>query len=167
MQRSLLGLTAIAVLVGFLFWWFSPVQVVKRRSNLLWSTLTLEEGGGKGSRHAGVYTLNALLAPEVALESPEVAQANGTFERSELENAFSWLCDRVRVARFEGRGFDKVVVEDGRAIVTMDVDAMVDLGDRRPLDGRHRVILEWTRDDRHSWRLARASWSPEGTGAAP
>lgn len=167
MKRSMMGLAALAVLAGFLLWWFSPGQVVKRRSGLLWSTLTLEEGGRKAARHGGVYTLNALLAPEVELESPDLAQANGTFERSELENAFSWLCDRVRVSRFESRGIDAIRIDGNRAVVSLAVDGLVDLGDRRPVDGRYSVTLEWRRDERHVWRLAKASWRPAAAGEAP
>lgn len=167
MKRSVIGLAALAVLAGFLFWWFSPGQVVKRRSGLLLSTLTLEEGGRKASRHGGVYTLNALLAPEVELESPDLAQANGTFERAELENAFAWLCDRVSVARFEGRGFEAIRIDGNRAVVSLAVDGVVDLGDSRPVDGRYSVVLEWRRDEQHAWRLAKASWSGAGADGAP
>ena len=49
----------------------------------------------------GVYSLNALLASEVELENPTIEEANGTFERSEMESAFSWLCEQAKQTRFE------------------------------------------------------------------
>ncbi len=159
MKRSVLGLAVLTALVAFLLWWFSPVQVVKRRSGSLLETLTLEEGGHRASRHAGAYALNALLAPQVELESPDIAQANGSFERSELESAFSWVGGRALRASFEADGFDSVEIDGGRAVVILPVEALVEFEDRRPLDGRYRVRLEWRQDESRTWRLTRASWN--------
>lgn len=160
MKRIGLPLVIIALLGAFLFWWFSPVQVVKRRTATLLQTLTLDASSGKATRQAGVYSLNALLASEVELETPTLSEANGSFERSDLESAYSWLCEQARETRFELAGIRSIRIDGDAAVVECVLDAMVELPSHRPVDGRHRATLHWAREE-NVWRLSKAVWSAE------
>ena len=139
------------------FWWFSPVQVVKRRTETLLETLTLEAGRSKGSRQMGVYSLNALLASEVRLTAPSMEEANGTFERSEMESAFSWLCEQAKETRFSPMEHYSVRINGDQADVSFSVLALVELPSYRPADGIYEVTFRWQRED-DGWRLAHARW---------
>ncbi len=160
MKRIGLPLVIVALLGAFLFWWFSPVQVVKRRTGTLLQTLTMESGSGKASRQAGVYSLNALLAPEVELETPTLSQANGSFERSELESAYSWLAEQAKQCRFELTGIRSIQVDGDTAVVDCEITALVELPMSKPVDGRHRASLHWSREE-NVWRLSKAVWSAQ------
>lgn len=160
MKRIGLPLVIIALLGAFLFWWFSPVQVVKRRTGTLLQTLTLDSSSGKATRQAGVYSLNALLASEVELETQTLSEANGTFDRSDLESAFSWLCEQARETRFELVGIRSIRIDGDAAIVDCVLEAKVEMPLTRPVDGRHRATLHWTREE-NVWRLSKASWAAE------
>ncbi len=157
MKRIGLPIVIIATLGAFLFWWFSPVQVVKRRTHTLLETLTMESVSGKAVRQTGVYSLNALLAEEVELVTPTIPQANGTFERGEMESAFSWLAEQARETRFEMLDLHSVRVDGERAEVSFSLEALVELPASRPADGRYEVVFHWASDG-NTWRLAKADW---------
>ena len=162
MKRLRLPLLLLALLGGFLFWWFSPGQIVKRRTGSLLSTLTLESGSGVSGRQLGTYSLNALLASEVKLDTPTITEANGTFEREELESAFSWLCNQAKQTRFELKDFKSVEVDGDTAVVVVLLEALVELPTYRPADGRYDATFDWRREE-DGWRLTRARWDVAGS----
>lgn len=147
----------LVLLTAFLLWWFSPAQVLKRRTLSLLETMTMDESAGRSSRQLGVYSLNALLASEVELVTPSISQANGTFERADLESAFTWLCQQAQKTRFEHEHFDSVNVAGDAGEVLFLLDALVELPTYRPADGVYQVRFRWRRGD-DGWRLERAEW---------
>ena len=157
MKRLALPAIIFVLLGAFAFWWFSPVQIVKRRTKTLLKTLTLESGSGMAGRQLASYSLNSLLASEVELEAPSIDEANGTFERSEMESAFSWLCRQAKQTRFDLEEFHSVRVSDDHAEVAFSLDALVELPRYRPADGRYEVTFQWQRE-KDGWRLANAKW---------
>ncbi len=157
MKRLIFPLLVVALLAAFLFWWFSPGQILKRRTRSLLETLTMDAGAGRSTRQMGVYSLNALLAPEVELNTPTIQQANGTFERADLESAYAWLCQQAKQTRFELDRFESVSIIGNRGEVAFSLDALVELPTYRPADGRYQVTFRWQRED-DNWRLAAATW---------
>jgi hypothetical protein len=160
MKRLAPLIVILALLGAFGFWWFSPVQVLKRRTETLLQTVTLESGTGKALRQMGVYSLSAILADEVELDSPTIAEANGSFPRSEMEAAYSWLCERAKQSRFELVKFRSVKSVGQTGHVTFLVKALVELPDRRPADGIYQVTFRWQHGD-GGWQLDRAEWREE------
>jgi hypothetical protein len=157
MKRLSLPIVIVALLGAFAFWWFSPAQIVKRRTKTLLETLTLEAGSGRGGRHLSGYTFSALLGPVVELESPSIEQANGSFPRSDMESAFSWLCDEAKQSRFDLEDIHSITVDGDRAEVAFSLNALVELPSYRPADGLYEVSFQW-RKEKDGWRLARATW---------
>jgi hypothetical protein len=160
MKRFGLPIFIVAIFGAFLFWWFSPVQVVKRRTHTLLETLTMESVSGKAARQTGVYSLNALLAEEVELVTPTIPEANGTFERAELESAYSWLAEQAKQTRFQLNEIHSIHIEGKHADVSFSLEALVDLANSRPADGHYEVTFRWV-DDENSWRLSKAEWNPK------
>ncbi len=158
MKRAVMPLVVLALLSALAFWWFSPVQVLKRRTHLLLETLTLESGSGVAGRQLASYTLNALLAEEVELSAPSIHEANGTFERSELESSFSWLCKQARQTRFDLEKMRSIRMTGDRAEVSFSVTALVELSNHRPVDGLYDVTCVWELDEDQTWRMAGAEW---------
>ncbi|RYD32604.1 MAG: hypothetical protein EOP85_21575 [Verrucomicrobiaceae bacterium] len=157
MKRPAILLLAAAILVASGVWWFSPEQVLKRKTKSLLSTLTMESGVGAVSRQAGAYSLNAILAEEVELENPTISEANGTFQRNELESAYSWLSNQAKQTRFELLYFRSVKIEDKEATVELTLQGLVELPNYRPADGSYDAVFEW-RQEEDGWRLHRAAW---------
>ena len=161
MKRFALPLLVLVLLGAFVFWWYSPVQVVKRRTGKLLETLTLESGTGRGGRQLATYSLNSLLASEVELESSSISEANGTFQRSEMESAFSWLCQQAKETRFELEAMHSVRIDGERADVELTLEGLVELPRYRPADGRYDVKFQWQLE-KDGWRLTRAEWVEAG-----
>ena len=159
MKRLAISVVILAILAGLAVWWFSDIQVLKRRTESLLTTLTLDSGSGKVNRQMGAYALNALLAEQVELENPTIQEGNGTFERAELESVYSWLCNQCKQSRFELQKFHDVTVDGDTAKVSFSLNALVELPTYRPADGKFDVHFTWKKEQ-DKWRITRASWKP-------
>lgn len=157
MKKFVIFALIIALIGGIAVWWFSPTQVVKRRTLTLFRTLTLEAGSGNAGRQMGTYSLNALLAPQIELENPTIKEASGSFERSEMESAFSWLCSTAKQTRFELDHFQSVVVEGAHAKVNVTLKGLVELPNYKPADGKYDALFDWVKE-KDGWRLSGATW---------
>lgn len=157
MKRFIFPSVVLAVIVGFCIWWYSPVQVIKRRTSSLLSTLTLDASQGKANRHLGAYSLNGLLAPQVELETPTIEEANGSFDREDLDAAFSWLCDQAKQTSFVMEELRSVTVTGDKAEVKLVLTGLVELPTYRPADGRYLVTFSWVRE-KSGWQLSHAVW---------
>ncbi len=138
-------------------WWFSPTQILKRRTVSLLETLTLEATSGKAARQIGTYALNSLLAPEVELHTPTIPEANGTFDRSEMESAFGWLCSQAKQTHFKLKEFRSITLQENTGQVEFTVDALIELPIYRPADGDYSVTFAWVKTDA-GWQLSGAKW---------
>ncbi len=138
-------------------WWLSPEQVIKRRCKTLLSTLTLDADTGIPGRQMKTYQLSSLLASEVTLENPTIREAQGTFDRPDLESAFSWLCNQAKQTHFKLENFHQIIVTGDKATVELTLTGLVELPTYRPADGSYDATFEWVRDD-DAWQLSRASW---------
>lgn len=155
-RKLIISILSIALLIGLGAWWFSPTQVVKRRTAFLLETMSLNAGSGQVVRQKGVYSLNGLLAPQVELITPSLEEANGEFERSELESIFSWLCNQAKETKFELQQLRSIEVNGDNAKVNLALKAMIELPTYRPADGTYDVTLDWVNLD-GTWRLRRAT----------
>ena len=157
MKRFVIPIVFLAGAVVFCLWWYSPTQVIKRRTASLLGTLTMAAGDGKANRHMGAYSLNGLLAAQVALETPTIDEANGTFEREDLESAFSWLCDQAKQTSFKMDEFRGITISGEKAQVKLVLTGLVELPTYRPADGKYDVTFDWVKE-KDGWRLSHAVW---------
>ncbi|MFT4176672.1 MAG: hypothetical protein QM627_08435 [Luteolibacter sp.] len=157
MKRIFPIIAAVLVLAGFGIWWFSPKQVIQRRTKSFLSVLTIEKDSGKAARMMKPFELNKMLAPEVMLENPEREELNGTLSRTDLESHFSWLCTQAVRTDFSVEEFKAVNVSGDTAELEFVMKALVELKDYRPADGSYTVSFSW-RKEKDGWRLAAAKW---------
>lgn len=157
MKKLWIALIAAAVLIPLGMWWFSPEQVIMRRTKHLMEVLSLSEGSGGPLRQAKVFSMNAMLAPEVELVIPEIADANGTFDKQEMESAFSWICQNAKHSRFDVTDFRDVDVNSDLATVRFLVEGYIELGSGRPADGTFEVTIVWKKGG-DGWRYDKVVW---------
>jgi hypothetical protein len=157
MKKLWIALIAAAVLIPFCMWWFSPEKTVMRRTEHLMEVLSLSKGSGGPLRQAKVFSMNGMLAPEVELVIPEIADANGTFDKAELESAFSWICENAKESRFDVTAFRDVAVDGDTATVTFLAEGFLDLGSVRPADGTFEVTIVWKKGG-DGWRYGKVVW---------
>ncbi|MBU6171206.1 MAG: hypothetical protein KGQ87_06920 [Verrucomicrobia bacterium] len=140
-------------------WWFSPEQVIKRRSISFFEVLTIDLSKPPTTRALAVYSLHPYLAPEVEVSTPTPEEANGTFAREELESAFSSICQHALQCRFSEPVIEHVKVEGKRARVELILKAKVEFPEMRIADGPFRVKLDWLRGEK-DWLLEQAAGEP-------
>ena len=159
MKRLAISLALLAAVAGLAAWWLSDTQVLKRRTHSLLTTLTIDSGNGKVGRQMGAYALNSLLAEQIELANPTLQEADGSFERSELEAAYSWLCNQCKETLFELRKIHSITVNGTDGNVSLTLVGLVELPTYRPVDGTFDVMLDWKKHE-DGWRLTRATWKP-------
>lgn len=157
MKKLLIILAALVVLIPLGIWWFSPEQVLMRRTKHLMEVVSLSEGTGGALRQAKVFSMNAMLAPEVVMETPEISDANGVFDKQEVESAFSWICQNAKSSNFKVTGFQKVEVDEDRANVRVTVEGYMELPVYRPADGAFEVSIDWVKGG-DGWRFEKVIW---------
>jgi hypothetical protein len=151
MRRIAFPVITIALLGILAIWWYRPSQVLQRRTRKILHTLTLPQGTDRPGRQMGIYSLNALLASQVEFEAPpSLDQASGFFDRSEVESAFSWLCEQAKQIH-------SVQIAGDQADVAFSIVALVELPTARLVDGPFEVVFHWQMEN-DTWRLARAKW---------
>ena len=157
-KRVLISIASIIVVLSAA-WWFSPEQVIKRRSISLFEVLTIDLGKPPTTRALAVYSLHPFLAAEVEVYTPTPEEANGTFAREELESAFSSICQHALQCRFSKPVFEHVKIDGKRASLEMTLQTKVEFPEMRIADGPFRVKLEWLRGEK-DWLLERAAGEP-------
>jgi hypothetical protein len=157
MKKLWIAVIAAALLIPLGMWWFSPEQVVMRRTKHLMEVLSLSEGAAGPLRQAKVFSMNALLAPEVELVIPEVSEANGTFDKMEMESAFSWICQNAKHSRFDVTAFRDVKVDGDTASVNFLAEGYLELAASRPADGTFDVTVVWKKGA-DGWRYDKVVW---------
>jgi hypothetical protein len=160
MKRYLIPAAVVILLAGFCVWWYSPRQVIQRRTHSLLETLTFEKGGGMAGRNLGGYTLHDLLAEEVELETPTIPEANGSFSREDLGAAYTWLGNQAKETRFEMEEIHDIAIQDTAATVKCSLFGMVELPTYRPADGHYEVTFHWLKE-KDGWKLNRAVWDKQ------
>ena len=157
-KRLLISFVSIIVVLSAA-WWFSPEQVIKRRSISLFEILTIDLSKPPTTRALAVYSLHPYLATEVEVSTPTPEEANGTFAREELESAFSSICQHALQCRFSEPVFEQVSIDGKRASVELNLQANVEFPGLRIADGPFRVKLDWLRGEK-DWLLERAAGEP-------
>ncbi|MGC4014058.1 MAG: hypothetical protein QM755_05995 [Luteolibacter sp.] len=157
MRRALIPLVLLLAIAGGLFWWFSPEQVVKRQTKALLAVFTLEASASQASREVGGVKLTSLLAPHVSIDVPQTQEANGSFERGDIESGFHSLCGMAKETRFTLQHFNSVIITGDQATVTATIDAFVDLPAYRPADGPGEGTFVW-KNSKDGWQLTTIVW---------
>ncbi len=157
MKRLWFLLAILLIFIPIGVWLLSPKQVIMRRTKHLMEVMSINAGTGAAIRQAKVFSMNAMLAPRVTITAPEIGDANGSFDKQELESGFSWICQNAKSADFRIRNFADISIEDDKATVTVVVDALMELPAYRPADGVYLVTIHWVKGG-DGWRFEDVSW---------
>ena len=157
MKKLIIVVVAAVILIPLGMWWFSPEQVIKRRTEHLMDVLTMSDGSGGPMRQAKVFSMNGMLAPDVTLTIPEIADANGTFEKQEMESAFSWICQNAKKSDFRITEFREIEINGDSAKVRFIAEGFLELPMGRPADGSFDVTIHWKKGG-DGWRYDAVTW---------
>lgn len=157
MKKFLAVLILVVLLIPVGSWWFSPAQVVKRRTKHLMAVLSISEDSLGSIRKAKTYSMNGLLAPYVTLDIPGTSEANGIFEKEAIESGFSWICENTKSSNFGVSEFRSLEINGNNATVNILVEGYMELFTMRPVDGLHDVTITWKKGG-DGWRFNRVDW---------
>jgi len=163
MRRIVFPWILLALLGGLAVWWLQPAQVLKRRTRKVLQTLTLAGDETTTNRKMGIYALSGLLASQVQLEPPPAFNdTSGSFDRSEIESAYTWLCDQAKQTHFQLLNIHSVTIHGDQADVAFLIDALVELPNGRLADGPYECAFHWQLEN-ETWHLTRAKWVEANT----
>lgn len=160
-------LSALLVLLiaagGLAYWWFSPAEILKRRlGNLLGSaevssTMSDIGRGARGPRIADYFADPVRFFPPSSLPY----DLGGSLGRERLSSLYSLVAKNCREISFTDLEILEVAVEDETAEIRFRVDALVDLGSRRPADGILEVRSAWIKRE-GDWQIEELRWTESG-----
>lgn len=159
MKRLLTAIGIMAIVAGFLIWWFHPHQTLKRRTTGLVNILTVADGSGTASRNLKVSPFSRMMADEITISGAGDRRADGTFSRSSVEAGFSWFVRNATFSKFKIQRFESISHSGTTGVVHARIIADVGLKQETPLQGTYSMTLTW-QNDGTSWRLAAADWQP-------
>jgi hypothetical protein len=157
MKKLWILIAALVLFIPLGVWWFSPENVVMRRTKHLMEVVSMSDGAGGPLRQAKVFSMNAMLAPEVELVIPDISDANGTFDKQEMESAFSWICQNAKSSDFRITEFKKIAVQGEKAEVIIEVKGFMELPMGKPADGSFNVNIAWVKGG-DGWRFEKIVW---------
>ncbi len=159
MKRLLIPIiAALAICIALGVWWFSPEQIIKRRTKSFLKTITIEQGSGGFSRGAGVHGFSDYIAKHITLENPDIEEANGEFASTDVQSGFAWLANNAKQMTFKPLEFSLISAGETDAQVDFTLQGLVEVSGTKPVDGKFQVIFFWKKQD-DRWRLSRAKWS--------
>lgn len=153
--RLIIALVLLIAIAGYAAWWFSPTQVVTRKTHQLLETISLEAGSGLAPRQMRSMTLEKLLAKQVQLAVATEEDLDGKHSRSDLLSMYSALCNSTKVSEFKVVTIDTLDASAGRAEVKLLISAHVEMtGDGKPFDGNYPTRLVWQKSADDGWQLS-------------
>lgn len=157
MKKLWMLLAVIVILVPVSIWYFAPEKVLQRRAKHLIEVISMSEGTGGALRQAKVFSMNAMLAPEVELVIPDIGDANGTFDKQELESGFSWICQNAKLSDFRIIEYRKIEVNGETGMTHIRVRGFMELPTGRPAEGVFDVVIHWKKGG-DGWRFHKIVW---------
>lgn len=152
MKRIIIGSLVAVALVGFGLWWFSPRQVLMRRTHALLDTVTIDLDSGRGARGLQASGIDGFLSPKILLEVPD-GEADGSWSRSEVAAGFRYVAISCDFTRFQLDTIESLVIEGDQATLIGWLDAEVQDNKKSRVSGRYLTEFGWTKgEDR--WRIS-------------
>jgi hypothetical protein len=141
-KKRIAAAVLLAALISMGLWWFSPEQVLRRRTEKLVELFSLSEDK-RGLKQMRVFAMNKMLCPQVELIIPDVLEANGSFDKAEIEAAFSWICQNATRSHFEIVSFRDVNVSGEKARLSFAAEGSIQFRNTGPVEGGFDVAIIW------------------------
>jgi hypothetical protein len=165
MKRLLMIVVPVLLLLGgFLVWWTQPAKVVARRVANLLQAATVEEGAGNLSKGTRGQAVAKYLADRVTLDGPageEDDYTHSEYTRDDLVSNYSALASYAKSIVIGKPDIASVDVDGDSATVEATVDAKVDIGGKKTINGTQKMTLVWVKNP-DGWQLSKASWKETG-----
>ena len=159
-MKRLLIPAAVLALGALAFWWFSPERVLKRRVSGFIGTAQVPASMSDIGRNARGRHLSDYFADTLTVDSPDdLDEEVGTqFTRDHAAASYSMVATYCREISITDLSFADVRIDGDDAVVRFTADAIVELPQRRPVDGLITVESHW-RKTAGRWLLKSFQWN--------
>ncbi|MEM1082880.1 MAG: hypothetical protein AAGI48_02065 [Verrucomicrobiota bacterium] len=163
MRRYLPPIALLIVAALFLAWWFSPVNVLKRRVGNLFDTAAVPPTMSDIARSSRGPNVAEYLANRIEVDAPDDfdERLGSSYTRDNAAAYYSGAARYCRQVTFLEPAFENVEITGEDAKVRLRIDTIVELPDRRPVDGILIFDMDWTKAET-GWLLKRAAWEETG-----
>lgn len=160
MSRRVIVITAMLALIAFGAWWFSPAERIKRRVHAMIDAAAVPATMGNLSRSTRGHDVAKFFAPSLEIVSSDSLRDDVPAEirRDEAASLYAGVARHVREVSLVDPEITRLDIAGDSAEVDFIVDAIVQLSNRRPIDGMLHTRTRWTRDPEHGWVMARIEW---------
>lgn len=148
----LLLILIVPVAIGGV-WWFSPNQVVKRKTIQLLDIISLAADQGVAPRQLRNMKLEKLLAKQINLEVGSEAEIDGSYSRTDMLSLYAALCNATKTSEFKLARIDALQADTQRAEMQVVIQAKVVLSNKdKPFDGLYPTLIVWQKGE-DGWQL--------------
>lgn len=147
-----ISITVFILIIGFLIWWFSDTQVVKRRTEELTHIFTIKADDGKSARVSKNQDLGELLSRTFSC-SIELDSYQRDLQRDDLINAHLYLGQICQSSSVQIGEITIISLNDDSATVQADFSISVQEKGGRSHSESAPATLIWKKTEGGSWRL--------------
>ena len=159
-MKRLIIPAAVVALAALALWWFSPTRMLKRRTAAFIDTANVPAGMSDIGRGARGRNLAEYLAGTIRVDPPRELEdeVDTEFSRDQASALYSMVASYCREISITRLSFTSVEIDGDSAVVTFSADAIVNLSNRRPVDGLIHVVSHWHKTD-GDWLLEAFEWT--------
>lgn len=147
------------VLLGFLGWWYSPTQILKRRCDSFFNVISFSEKQKSAARQVQVLKLADFLDRNVAISGQGISEEiENPLSRGEMQAIFSAASGACTFIAITQRRYEFIGIAGDEA--TVQVMVHVDIGHAEGagrFNGTQRMMLSWHRA-KNVWALSKVAW---------
>ncbi|MFK7911238.1 MAG: hypothetical protein AB8F34_11660 [Akkermansiaceae bacterium] len=141
-----------AIVVGFLVWWFSDTQVIKRQTIKLTEVFTIKADDGKAARISKNQALGELVDREFSC-TIDLENYNGSHSKDQLLEAHLYLGQACESSAVRVGEIEILSITDSRAEVKADFSISVRLTSGNSYTESAPATLIWAKSETENWKL--------------
>lgn len=147
------------LLLGFLGWWYSPTQILKRRCDSFFNVISFSEKQKSAARQVQALKLADFLDRDVALSGQEISEEiESPVSRGEMQAIFSAVSGACTFIAITQRQYEFIGIAGDEATVQVTVHLAIGHAEgARRFNGTQRLMLSWHRA-KNVWALSKVAW---------
>ncbi|MGB6219420.1 hypothetical protein [Haloferula sp.] len=160
MKKILTAVAVVALLGLFFSWWFHPTNVLKRRAASFFETAEVPVTMSELARSSRGPNIAEYLADHVEVIAPKNLEEDlrSGYSRDDAAAFYSGVARYCRQVSFlKPEAISVVHLGESNAKVALRIDTIVELPDRRPIDGILKIETTWEKVDGR-WLMDGISW---------
>lgn len=155
----IIAATAFALTIGFLVWWFSDSQVIKRQTGALADAFTMRADDSNATRVSKNQALIELLDSKFVC-SIDLESYDSELRKDELLSGHLYLVRVCQASQVQMANLEITSLTDTSATVVGDFSISIREKDGGSHAERSPATLLWTKTEKGTWKLEEVTVEP-------